>query len=296
MTTAATAGWRVSEPGERTPDATLEFCLRRLRAEFRGEPLPEGVETLCDVRMAPGTRAQRGQAGGAALARGRARRLRVGPSARSSQWRTARAVLLRWRLRVPAPGLRPGVATGGGHRAAAPALRLPQGAGAPFPDAVDDALAALLWIGEHGPGLDSDSAAAPADGVILMGDSAGGGLALATWRVGDGCASTRPRRSRRCRRTARCARARRARLRCASPPSAPTPTLRAPPIRTPRARGLRRRDGRRVLQRGDATEDVRVASGRSSMRAGASITPSARRTTRTTRWLPPPTLIVGDEA
>ena len=55
MTTAATAGWRVSEPGERTPDATLEFCLRRLRAEFRGEPLPEGVETLCDVRMAPGT-------------------------------------------------------------------------------------------------------------------------------------------------------------------------------------------------------------------------------------------------
>jgi acetyl esterase/lipase len=45
---------------------------------------------------------------------------------------------------------------------------------APFPAAVDDALAALEWMDEHGP-----LGPAPAKATAVAGDSAGGGLAIA---------------------------------------------------------------------------------------------------------------------
>lgn len=45
----------------------------------------------------------------------------------------------------------------------------------PYPAAVDDALAALRWIGDNGP-----DGPAPASATFAAGDSAGGGLTLAT--------------------------------------------------------------------------------------------------------------------
>jgi len=43
-----------------------------------------------------------------------------------------------------------------------------------YPAALEDCLAALRWVWEHGP----DGTASPADHVVVCGDSAGGGLAL----------------------------------------------------------------------------------------------------------------------
>lgn len=46
---------------------------------------------------------------------------------------------------------------------------------APFPAAVEDAMSAIVWMREHGP-----SGLSLADAIAVAGDSAGGGLALAT--------------------------------------------------------------------------------------------------------------------
>jgi monoterpene epsilon-lactone hydrolase len=178
-------GWRRSLPGQTTAAETLGFCLRALRAEYNGEAYPEGVETLCDVRIMPGTQIK-------SIAPGAPQEVVVpwtregSPPRGECEWVVPRAIADTSRRIL--------FCCGGGYTGCRPAdyrgmvSRIAMATGlacftfdyrkAPehvFPAAIDDAFSAFLWAIEHGP----DSEPAHASEIVVMGDSAGGGLALA---------------------------------------------------------------------------------------------------------------------
>jgi acetyl esterase/lipase len=186
----AQPGWRVSAPGQTSAPETLEFCIRALRREYNGEGYHENVETLCDARVVAGTSITKLPAEAAARV--------VVPWTRPAEPPAARGEC-EWVVPARSAASKGGrrrvlFCHGGGYTGCRPSdyrglvSRIAAASGLPcllfdyrkapehpFPAAVDDAVSAYLWIASHGPGLRAEDA----EEVVLMGDSAGGGIALA---------------------------------------------------------------------------------------------------------------------
>ena len=178
--------WRVSAPGQRTAAAVYDYCLAQLRREYNGET--EGL--LTDQRRAAGTAVQPvplEACQSIVTPWERADEEGAPPAARGGcEW------VLPQQQGGATAGRRILYCHGGGYTGCTPAeyrgltTRLAAATGLPlfifdyrkapehpFPAAVDDAQTALAHVCAHGP--DGPGAATE---VILMGDSAGGGLAL----------------------------------------------------------------------------------------------------------------------
>ena len=186
---SSSSTWRVSRRGDQTDPQTLDFCLRQLRAEYKGEDYPEGVETLCDVRVVADSKIEDLSAADAAQIVVPWTRGEPGEGSQRGEchWVVPQQATINTSRRIL-------YCIGGGYTGCRPkdyhgmVSRIATATGLPcfifdyrkapehpFPLAIDDAFNAFLWVVHNGP----DSHKESAQEVVLMGDSAGGGLALA---------------------------------------------------------------------------------------------------------------------